>query len=524
MVVFSCTVSQPFFSYHQTPTTYHSKHLTLGTLKNPKVLNLDRLPINLTQSSLSLLPTSPITSDEPLTTMNNYKEALKELRKEPLSIRNRLYSILLDAEYVSRFSSSGLPIVANERCGLWYVQPALLAESAYFKSTDGHTNQWKFSLRRLNFHLLPLLHTHGGLVLVDSTRKGKLMPDALSKTVPIWCAVLNYIMFEGQETDWDLQRENWLRTPLEMVSESEHSSMCKMVPGFATELKRLGLITKEELVKRLGAQKPLVPVWRHPGQKTVDVPRSSDYFIVVCLTASAASMENLSGWHYVQGAADDHELWATKEICGGKLDASVFWDVVQETSEDKSVVDSTTRNLKHWLSDGELTRRINSIYEERSASHSGGSDATGLGETGVSIGVIDESTTYADLESYEVVIVLSSTFKVDVPQKNTTVVLQYPIPDGKPGSKELRTLLPQIMTSIGHHKTVAVLCNSGKDISVGVALCILCQRFTIDWQPSTGHLVNKDVVKQHLGKISDFRKVNPSRNTLQSVNTFLMGR
>src|SRR5271155_181541 len=28
-------------------------------------------------------------------------------------------------------------------------------------------------------------------ILVDSTRRGKRMPDALSKTVPIWCTVLN---------------------------------------------------------------------------------------------------------------------------------------------------------------------------------------------------------------------------------------------------------------------------------------------------------------------------------------------
>ena len=29
------------------------------------------------------------------------------------------------------------------------------------------------------------------MVLVDSTRGGKRLPDALSKTVPLWCAVLN---------------------------------------------------------------------------------------------------------------------------------------------------------------------------------------------------------------------------------------------------------------------------------------------------------------------------------------------
>src|SRR5690554_6419149 len=28
-------------------------------------------------------------------------------------------------------------------------------------------------------------------IIVDSTRKGKRVPDALSKTIPIWCATIN---------------------------------------------------------------------------------------------------------------------------------------------------------------------------------------------------------------------------------------------------------------------------------------------------------------------------------------------
>ena len=39
-------------------------------------------------------------------------------------------------------------------------------------------------------------------IIVDSTRRGKRMPDALSKTIPIWCAVLNRLLFED---DWDVQ-------------------------------------------------------------------------------------------------------------------------------------------------------------------------------------------------------------------------------------------------------------------------------------------------------------------------------
>lgn len=29
------------------------------------------------------------------------------------------------------------------------------------------------------------------ILIVDSTRQGKRLPDALAKTIPIWCAVVN---------------------------------------------------------------------------------------------------------------------------------------------------------------------------------------------------------------------------------------------------------------------------------------------------------------------------------------------
>jgi Rit1 N-terminal domain len=59
-------------------------------------------------------------------------------------------------------------------------------------------------------------------MLVDSTRAGKRIPDALSKTVPIWCAVVNRAIarrFSGSLTsDWD----NALYTPPGAVSGQEH--------------------------------------------------------------------------------------------------------------------------------------------------------------------------------------------------------------------------------------------------------------------------------------------------------------
>ena len=53
-------------------------------------------------------------------------------------------------------------MIANERCGSWYVEPRLKKGSAYFKSTDGHWGQWGFSLRRLNLEVLKLAGGGGG--------------------------------------------------------------------------------------------------------------------------------------------------------------------------------------------------------------------------------------------------------------------------------------------------------------------------------------------------------------------------
>ena len=90
------------------------------------------------------------------------------------SIRARLLSIDEDAKFVRRVASQKkLPLIANERCGGWYVPPDLKFGSSYFKSTDGHAGQWAFSLRRLNLELLGTLSNHGGCIIVDSTRRGK---------------------------------------------------------------------------------------------------------------------------------------------------------------------------------------------------------------------------------------------------------------------------------------------------------------------------------------------------------------
>ena len=90
---------------------------------------------------------------------------LTSLRRSTLTIHNRLASIVSDAGFVADTVAPafpGRPLVANERCGSWYVRPGTKSGSTYFKSTDGHERAWKFSTRRLNLHLVEVVERCDG--------------------------------------------------------------------------------------------------------------------------------------------------------------------------------------------------------------------------------------------------------------------------------------------------------------------------------------------------------------------------
>ena len=107
-----------------------------------------------------LSPTSGIIFPELATNLN---KTLAVLKRSTLSIPNRLRSISEDAEFVYSLADAyQLPLIANERCGTWYIPPKRKAASAYFKSTDGHVGQWAFSLRRLNLQVLDVIGENGG--------------------------------------------------------------------------------------------------------------------------------------------------------------------------------------------------------------------------------------------------------------------------------------------------------------------------------------------------------------------------
>lgn len=114
------------------------------------------------ESSTSSFPTS-LSALTFNSTHASLSYTLRSLKQNTLSLHNRLFSIKNDADFTSSVADTyNLPVIANERCGSWYIPPERKAGSAYFKSTDGHAGQWEFSLRRLNLGILKVLGENGG--------------------------------------------------------------------------------------------------------------------------------------------------------------------------------------------------------------------------------------------------------------------------------------------------------------------------------------------------------------------------
>ncbi|XP_020575200.1 tRNA A64-2'-O-ribosylphosphate transferase isoform X2 [Phalaenopsis equestris] len=270
------------------------------------------------------------------------------IKRKQNSLYNALRSIYEDSIFVAEIAGlwPDLPLVANLRCGLWY-SPRFEA-TCYFKSTDGHANNWSFSTSRLNLHLALLAGQRGGCILVDSTRKGKRFPDSMSKTIPIWTCVLNraierwFRRMSGQiqaddQQDLSLSSNEiverhispyWdcsLHLPL-WVSDTERAAIEDHVEEWTRQLEACGadIGSLASTIK-----KPLRPLWI--SQKTViwlnEVPEydSWDFTPIILVSASAfhGTIQQRStsefSWHYIPGAGDDEESWARG------LHPTLFW-------------------------------------------------------------------------------------------------------------------------------------------------------------------------------------------------------
>ncbi|KAB8075940.1 tRNA A64-2'-O-ribosylphosphate transferase [Aspergillus leporis] len=429
-------------------------------------------------------------------------QTLSSLRRSALSITNRLQSIEADAAFVQEVAQYyDLPLVANERCGSWYIPPGAKTGSAYFKSTDGHTGQWDFSCRRLNLQILPIARKYGGCIIVDSTRRGKLMPDALSKTVPIWCAVINRALFPSDTAYHPVQ------FPPNFLPASEESQIGHRIDDFVKSLKDLKL-DLDDLRQQLG--KPIRVAWANRSYfHPTDLQKGDEYnLFVACSASKRVHGAEMSEGGYIQGAGDDSEGWAHG------LTPPVFW-------AHKSTLSKTGEE--------DLPELIGSLVEEHRKQDSG-QQATLIAPTrNLYISPADPQLNASG--AYDLIINCNES-----PEASEDHAKRLNLGCGlsKVGSRDLRKHLHKVVAfatsqlESNSSQSLLITCESGKDLSAGVLLAILCLCYDDEGHFTGTHAKNridKQFIRQRLAWIvSSKHDVNPSRSTLQSVNAFLMER
>ncbi|KAJ8750966.1 hypothetical protein K2173_016147 [Erythroxylum novogranatense] len=269
--------------------------------------------------------------------------AARTIKRRDNSLYNALRSIYDDSIFVGEISQlwPDLPLLANLRCGLWYLPN--FHSTCYFKSTDGHTNNWSFNTSRLNLHVALLAGEKGGCIIVDSTRRGKRFPDSFSKTIPIWTCVLNRAIFNHKRKVLDSEggfsadhvkdkrpaSQFWdcsLHLPL-WVPETEKASIDERIEEWTKQLESSGADIAS-IASCL--RKPLRPLWI--SQKTViwlnEVPDHDSWdFTPVILVSASSSIDVYQhrttsefSWNYIAGAGDDEESWSRG------LSPGLFWN------------------------------------------------------------------------------------------------------------------------------------------------------------------------------------------------------
>lgn len=353
------------------------------------------------------------------------------------------------------------------------------------------------------------------------------MPDALSTTIPIWCTVINLYLLPDHALS-----ANLFLPP--SVPSSAHAQISALIPGFLAALVALRLPNSPRGV----LTKPLRPFWVTQDSPLVDgEPLATvfdDYRPVICCTASRridGSELELDEGGYIQGAGDDTENWA----CG--LTPVVFWQ------HERKLIDAPEADLPDMIAqfvaqhkaartgdgDGGVAARMQLTPSLAvCAAHALESTATRPGECCI---VITQASTPRE----------TWTAGVGAGGGDCPSYMEAGLGRGKTASRNLRLALGDICTFASrflaaHPPTrdydrdpggqVIVACDSGKDLSVGAALALSCYLFDDEGtrrDPGEATRFTKAMVRARLGSImTTFPEANPSRATLQSVNSFLM--
>ncbi|KAK4280944.1 hypothetical protein QN277_012496 [Acacia crassicarpa] len=505
--------------------------------------------------------------------------AARTIKRRDNTLYNALRSIYEDSIFVGEINQlwPDLPLLANLRCGLWYSRR--FHSTCYFKSTDGHTNNWSFNTSRLNLHAAHLAGQKGGCFIVDSTRRGKRFPDSMSKTIPIWTCVLNRAIRDfrkkfhdkdastnGDSSTYDQCHEimgeaslDWdcsLHLPL-WVSETEKASIEERLEEWTERLKESGAD-----IASLSAclKKPLRPLWI--SQRTLiwinEVPDHDSWDFTPIILVSASSSTGISqnrstsefSWSYIPGAGDDEESWARglspnlfwnnvydiihsgPDVCNQKVADIVEKSRVYRSYRGENAPQITVKSLKpSSLSHDELSvsSDISNMNFDMSRSSDEDSTMSWIGSTNLSVGTSRCAAEVPDADC----ILNCDHESISGPPCSEEAYLHLPIVTSKYDRFSLLNNLPSAVSfaklNLSEGKRLLVCCSNGEDISVCVCLAILTSLFSDEGKYDGGKFfsetcVTKLEMRRRLVYICRFvTNARPSRGNLRQVFNFLIG-
>ena len=425
------------------------------------------------------------------------REERRKVTKTANRARHLLSSIQYDSQSVVQpilAQYPSLPVICNERCGSWYVpQPD---GSCYFKSTDGH-NGGNFSLKRLNLHIITTLHKSSACLILDAS-KTKPLPDSLSRTIPIWCAVLNRIAVRYRRdlglpdiTNWDVD----LHTPETLISQEEHDTLSQRIEDHCHVLYHSRAIV-DPLWFVTTLQKPLRPTWRTSLQQSQDIDEF--VFHIVCVNCSEYHPHPYwkeSFW-YTPGAADDHELW------GRQLIPRLFWEHVNTILDPTHNEDAVDAAMDQIVTANSMQHDI----AEASELHPMGDYDTIGQQTGLYIGTRRAGRPPRCWDLFDAILNVTNMEYPDIfPVPDGKVYLQLPVKEGKRDKIELEKWLPVgiafCISQLQNQRKVLIHCAQGKDRSIALAMAVIlfcCElQYPLKLRPDIGRLSLDGLLPDH---------------------------
>lgn len=485
-------------------------------------------------------------SDDEKDVFNNEKECnfqenvkfhklVRQIKVYSDNIQFRLKSIQYDSYFIQKLKNEycSLEMFANLRCGQWY-SPSF-SDTCYFKSTDGHYDQWSFSTTRLNLNVLISSYKNAGSIIVDSTRKGKHYPDALSKTIPIWITVMNRLIHRW----FSLSSANLPELQLPQgLSKSEASQIGARMESFVQSACEDTIDWSEFFLERYydifnnkrhsdGRIKYMKCFWVYHGidfdfSNLVKSDSPIDFIPIICTSASNPFFpEKYYSWTYIQGAGDDQESWSRG------LNSQLFYKHIDYILEDNITVEETEHRideivLKYKKSTWSTNKNTNEFMV-----------AIGNDTTRLYLG--KNSNIDNNLPSGFAALKCKLPDRADKEtNKLTDSILELPIVDHRKYKNCLEEQLPPAI-SFAHEqlekgRKLLITDETGQNESVALMVGIMCALFGDDKNMNiyTGKKNNvlqldKKQIRKRLSHIQSYHSnVNPSRNLMKQLNRYFL--